>query len=63
MSGRPRGRPIPIADFLDECGHHVNRLLQLNENMRTVTQTRLHLEHIVKTTADSYPEGSEVEPF
>jgi hypothetical protein len=49
------GRPIPIADFLDECGRHSSRLVQHRSWIAGLGRTRQRLAEIVKATSDANP--------
>jgi hypothetical protein len=49
------GRPIPISDFLDECGRHSSRLIQLGGRIMLLGRARQRLTEIVKATGGSYP--------
>jgi hypothetical protein len=50
------GRPIPIADFLDECGRHSSDLLSLQMDIINIGRTHQRLTQIVQATDDSYPD-------
>jgi hypothetical protein len=49
------GRPIPIAEFIDECGRHSSLLLYERSRIETFGRTHCSLSAIVKATEDAEP--------
>jgi hypothetical protein len=56
------GRPIPIADFLDECGKQTVKLLDIRGYVVAVARTTRHLTKLIDATEDSYPPDEPEEP-
>src|SRR5229473_1333149 len=50
------GRPVPIAEFLDECCNNRRKLISARSDIRQVGLTHQRLTEIVKATEDSYPD-------
>ncbi|WP_375791101.1 hypothetical protein ACE102_03165 [Bradyrhizobium sp. vgs-9] len=50
------GRPVPIADFLDECRRYSSELVHHRSRVANLGVTHRCLSEIVKATEDSYPE-------
>jgi hypothetical protein len=49
------GRPIPIAEFIDECGRHSSLLLYERSRIETFGRMHCSLSAIVKATEDAEP--------